>query len=448
MKKTSNVNNRMNKSAPRPRRRDRRNVVPIPGPQQSEARYLPRRPRSRLTGAGKAWLRDYLNPCGEVERADVGIPDGSSSLAAIKNCRGDDVIRCPEALAAAIDKETPNGGNWWLCIFVPPWVDDTAVLIASAFEPTFGSQFTAEVAGAPAYPSWSQTGSSDTPIESLFLSRISTPGISTAIGTGTDGNVVNYASQYRMIKRGITCHLIADDLTNRGSVTAGQWFTKPQPEVIALGRADDSNYHTLTKVDFAWSLLIGNITPTLLTSTDERTYQGQAKDGVYMPIYKSGCDFSYQPYSQRKTVLHTLTDDSRNVETDDTYTDEKLDQFPSKVIDHTQNVGVVWFRGISSRANVRVKSRYSIQAVIQPGSPWGADSAIGPQRDQVAMDIAQQIQNDLPQAYPAHYNDWGLLGNIVKNLVSKIPVLGNFLTHLVEPVGRGVGEGIKSWWNN
>nr|UDL13954.1 MAG: capsid protein [Xiangshan sinhali-like virus] len=442
-----------------PARRQPRPAVLVPAANQTERSQRVRNPYSRLTATGRAWLRNYLNPCGETENAEYGIPDGSSTLAAHKCSRVDISIQCPQALLSIIDKTNPaagsQGANWWLCVIVPPWVDDCVILAATGVEPSyFGASILKQLSGIATYPSWTPTAK-NTDVSTVWLSRVTSPGLPTVAGRNSDNDSADYASQYRYTKRGVTCHLIADDLTNRGSVTAAQWFARPQPEVYGSRvttnfklPAGDFPFHHIARIGFAWSLLVGDLSPTKITATDERAYQGLAREGCYMPVYRSGSAFDFQPYSQRNVFLHSLTDDTFNYEAvpANPSTDGGIDINLAplvRVLDHSQNIGVIWFRGISSRATVRIKGRYAIQAVVEPGSPWSADTSIGPRRDDVALATALTIQNDLAQAYPAHFNDWGWLGGVVKNLIGRIPLIGGVASNLFEPLGTALGTLFK-----
>lgn len=432
----------------RNRRARRQAAVLAPGPQQTEVIKPIRNSYLRLTQNGRSWLRNYLNPCGEITMAEVGVPDGSSTMAAHKNSRVDASIGCPPDLAKVIDQaNNTQGGNWWLCIVVPPWVDDCVILLATGVEPTKAPEGLFNILATVAtYPSWTQVGTGAVTANTFFMARLPSPGLPVVAGANEDGDNVDYASQFRYTKRGITCHLIADDLTNRGSVTAAQWFCKPQPEVFGTRHASNSTTEAyITECGFAWSIMTGEITPTKLTAADERAYQGLAKEGCYMPVYRSGSDFTYQPYSQRVVFIHTTSDNADNPEVPPLNGTSsgglvRAGMLIRKTIDHSQNIGVVWFRGVSSKATVRIKGRYSIQAVVEPGSPWAADSCIGPKRDDVALTTALTIQNDVAQAYPAHYNDWGWLGNVIKGLISKIPVIGGVASNLFEPLGTALGS--------
>lgn len=443
----------------KPGRRPPRSAVPVPAANQTERNQRVRNPYSRLTAVGRAWLRNYLNPCGETESAEHGIPDGSSTLAAHKCSRVDISIQCPGPLLNLIDKASPNAGsqgaNWWLAIIVPPWVDDCVILAATGVEPSrVTANILKQLSGISTYPSWTSTDSTPT-ASTIWLSRVTSPGLPTAAGINSDNLAVDYASQFRYTKRGVTCHLIADDLTNRGSVTAAQWFARPQPEVFGSRVTTEFDlpkgkfpFHHIARIGFAWSLLVGDLSPVKITATDERAYQGLARDGCYMPIYRSGSTFDFQPYSRRNVFLHSLTDDTFNYETvpanPSTDGGISISLAPLiRVLDHSQNIGVIWFRGISSRATVRIKGRYALQAVVEPGSPWAADSSIGPRRDDVALATALTIQNDLAQAYPAHFNDWGWLGGVVKNLISRIPLVGGVASNLFEPLGTALGTLFK-----
>lgn len=323
MNKTNNANaTRPKLQGSKRNNRPKRNVVAAPGPRSSEVSKPIRNPFTRITGPGRSWLRNYLNPCGEAEMAEIGIPDGSSTMAAHKNSRVDVSVACPDELSKLVaGANDMQGGNWWLCAIVPPWSDDCVILMATGVELTKAPpELYSRLNFVGTYPQWTRedvNGGTTAKADSIWLSRIPSPGIPSTLGTNEDGDSVSYAAQFRYTKRGITCHLVADDLTNRGTVTAAQWFCKPQPEVYSTRSVptnSTSKDAVITEVGFGWSILTGEIAPIKLTAADERAYQGEAKEGCYMPIYRSGTDFTYQPYAPRAVFLHATSDTSNNAE--------------------------------------------------------------------------------------------------------------------------------------
>jgi hypothetical protein len=458
IKMQSNNSSNMNKSSKNKtesqkekklRQRQNRNVgartILVPGPGYTEVpKTVKRSQQYSMSTPGRAFVRNYLNPCGEKEGTESGIPDGSSTLAAIKHSRADPMISAPSGLLGLLTDES----DWFLGIIIPPWVDDTAYLFAANFEPTLTSSLTSLFEQAPVYPTWQATDTTPALATTVWYCRITSPGLPTGLGTNEDDTSVCYASEFRYTKRGITTHLVSDANHDRGMITAGQWFCKPQPDVVHVkstvftGASDaavvtDVSTTVITGVSFCWSFLVGEIVPTKMSGSNERTYNGEAREGCYMPVYRSGEDYSYHPYSKRRTQVLALLDDEANSTSAISSISTSL---AAKVVDPSQNVAAIWYRGISTLSSVQIKGRYTIQAVVQPGSPWAADAQVGPNKDAMALEVASVIQNELPQAYPACYNDWSFLGDMVKKLVSNVPVVGGLLSGLVDPAGKAIGR--------
>nr|QJI53780.1 MAG: capsid protein [Hepeviridae sp.]QJI53788.1 MAG: capsid protein [Hepeviridae sp.] len=102
-----------------------------------------------------------------------------------------------------------------------------------------------------------------------------------------------------------------------------------------------------------------------------------------------------------------------------------------KIINDKQNIGVIWYQGISGAASIKLKGRLTLQAVVEPGSRWEGFAQPTAKEDLVALEVARNAASKLQNAYPAKYNDNGLLSGILKNLVSKVPVVGGLLSGLI-----------------
>lgn len=419
------------------RRSRNSNRVPVPGPNKSESFIKSPNNRNRFTAAGRAWLRNYLNPCGEKEVPCRGVPDGSSSETAIVQSRVDQDILAPAGLLSLV---TDHGGSdWFLGLVVPPWVDDCVFLIAAGFQPSEVPNLNGLVSAATVYPEWTASANPAVLESTIWYCRLPEPAFPSDVAENLP------CTSYRMLKRGITTELISDQLTNRGFITASQWLCEPQPAVLYsthtsyTGASNTATETTVTQtnvgnVAFAWEYLVGNPTPAAMTAADSRAFQCEAREGCYMPIYLNGSARNYQPYLSR-FILPKVHGTNLTNGDDIALTTE----YSHKITNKQQNIGVIWYQAISMAASVRVKGRHTIQAVIQPNSVWSAFAEISDGEDWYALETAQRIQNVLPQAYPAAYNDWGFLGNIVKGLVGKIPVVGGLLSNLVDPAGKVLG---------
>lgn len=422
-------------------RRGLRQGVPVPGPDHSSVLVRPKNVGRRWTFAGRQWAQQYLNPCCSITDR-VGVPTGLSTDTSIVNSRVDQEVTAPTNLVSLWTN--PQTEDWYLGVIVPNWVDDCVLLIAAAFQPTDFTTLNSLVSSAQDYPNWNQTETTAALATTVWYCKISEPQFQQYADLNTSDNFAE-ATAYRLVKRGITTELVADDLTNRGKITASQFliqplfgmFTAKNSVYVATVSAGSPTTNISATVDVfpCWFMVTGDITPKYLTAADSRAFQGLAKAGCYMPIYLNSQDHKLQPYSWRMVEL--IAEHDTIGRASGSIADEAL--VPRKVLNEDQNIGVIWYQGIAGSAGVNVKGRHTIECITEPASTWSGFSAKATAEDKFAIEQAHAVQNQLAHAYPAAYNDWGFLGNIVKGLVSKVPYVGGLLSGLVDPAGKALG---------
>lgn len=394
----------------RRRRRTRRSadVVFVPGPNHSETSMRVPRNAKRISAGASGWLRTYLNPCGEMEPDMNGVPDGASTESAVVNVRGQYAIAPPEAFTDGTDQ---TKDTWCLMMVVPPVYEDCMWLFASRLEfdvDNLWSHNGSGVAMSNVYPSWTAvTGTTTT----VYACCIQNAQMVDAIGSSPAP-----ASTLRTIAKGVTTELIASELIDMGYVTAAQWKIEASP-ITAITSATGFVSSTsggsptvsatyLTGAYQAKGLLIGNCNPVNLAAANTKCLQGQAKDGCYMPLYKSNDTYDYHAFENFPTYARYTGSTVA-----ETYNSDY-----NRVQDYGINTGVIWYSEISVGASVRVKSRHFIQAVAEPGGAWQSFVRVTADENAEALRVANEIRNKLAHAYPAAYNDWGFLGNLVKGL--------------------------------
>lgn len=422
------------------RNRRTQNLIPLPAPQKSEKLVPMSRKRARLSASGRAFLRESLNPCGESEPNSTGVPDGASAETAIVRSRSDDIISIPANLLAILPGEHDP---WYVLFVIPPWLNDAAIIIASGFQISDFSALNTLIKTVGVYPDWTQSETTASIGTTVWASRIIAPNFGLRSTTAA-GDELQNASDFRLVARGVTFELMASDLTNQGHCTASQYSVKSDPNIFyryqtvfaasSSGGSPTVSVPALIDTALVYEYVLGNPTPAYLTASNTQTYQGLAKEGVYMPIYKSASAHEFWPYLQRYIYLVTQNDVNG-----EPIKSTSANPYPAKIRVPDQNFGFVHFKAIDKAASINMKGRCTIQAVIEPESTWSAFSHTSPQEDSVALEAYDRFRNKLQHAYPACYNDWGFLGNIVKGLISKIPVVGGLLSGLVDPAGKLIG---------
>jgi len=113
------------------------------------------------------------------------------------------------------------------------------------------------------------------------------------------------------------------------------------------------------------------------------------------------------------------------------YEGSAIQPITPKIVNDKQNIGVIWYQAISGAASVRLKGRLTIQAVTQPASRWAGFTQPAAKSDPIALEAAKYVASTMQHGYPASYNDNGILGNLLKGLLNKVPVIGGLLSDMV-----------------
>ncbi|UUA80622.1 hypothetical protein [Likani virus] len=512
--------------------------------------------KRRLSVDGRNFLYKYINPCHNDGLHCSGVPLAVPEETAIVSSRVDQTISAPSPLISLWGGAATNN-DWYLGIFVPPWIDDCVFLFASAVQIVEFEALSSLVSGANEYPGWIATTPSPTLQNGIWYCKITSPMVET-VEQATAAAHQDF-SNFRLIGRGVTTQLIADALTNRGEVTASQWNAPMSPiNVVTTGTID--NQSVITSSEAGHAIFFGQVTPKQITATDTQAYQDVARKGCYFPVYMNDDDrpmlpAAYRPlYSTadrnvtgtvdvsklsvvyRFTIvvttknaitnyvvkdvngvqLHTgsvghtdLTtfnttnytfndlgvptgttayvslyqsesgDDPSGPKSDVSFvigssilwfrntnnadgtalafsttttaptadagytlngesnqlyaptTINGANQVARKIYVPNQNVGTIWYQGIAGSASVRVKGRMFLEAEAQPGSSWAGFNQPGAVEDEGAMQVAAQVSKRMSHGFPASCNQNGVLSKLLTQLLSKVPVVGDFLSQLI-----------------
>jgi hypothetical protein len=99
------------------------------------------------------------------------------------------------------------------------------------------------------------------------------------------------------------------------------------------------------------------------------------------------------------------------------------------------NWGGICARNLALTTKFTFFVRFGVELQVQPGSTLSPHLRLSPQYDSRALKTYFAIARELKDAYPADYNDWGKLWNVVKGVASSVlPVVS-----ALGPVGAGVG---------
>lgn len=243
------------------------------------------------------------------------------------------------------------------------------------------------------------------------------------------------AGAYRFTHVGITIELVANALSDQGTVYAGQ--TNPN---ICLDVGQSLA---------AAAMAVAGPAPPQTTQTlvrdDPRHYQGLAKGGVYMPLKLAKPMVPYQQTVQTGRLIW------RNEAGTPFNVGVNGQAFGFTTNDLcTYNVGVILFRGLSSTATLMVRTRLGIEATdaYTAWYPFVRPSAM---LDECALEAAALASQSTPNGYPASANDfWTILraigaalrGRVSQRVADALAAIG---VPILSPAAALAGDLMRAW---
>jgi hypothetical protein len=99
------------------------------------------------------------------------------------------------------------------------------------------------------------------------------------------------------------------------------------------------------------------------------------------------------------------------------------------------NVGLIYFEAIAPENNIRLKLHGFLEGTPNMGGPLASLSKVAPASDPAAIQLVNDITNELPHSYPASYNDLGGLLGVIGHVIHGV---SGVVQHLGIPVASGV----------
>lgn len=325
-------------------------------------------------------------------------------------------------------------------IFVTP--DDTQDTWNCAFyfisDPTmFGLVYTTNASGSV---------SAYFPVFNTALSGVGTTEAAAAWIAGFE--------QWRSCYAGVTTYLNAPALANQGQVAAAQYPCRHRD----LGMISGTTMVAGDQLDRRLSLYPCVDFPTAVMPTYgslvrmPQSYTGHAKDGCYMPlkldsnhnVWHTASDYVYDltGMGQASTYYNTPsgTSNCNGLYCDCQragFTDAGVGLGEPHLLPCLQNMGCVYYTGISKDATITIQLRLGFEARCWPESAFASYLKLPPAFDPVALRSYFLIARELKDAYPASYNDLGKLWEVIKTVGSNI--LGFLPPQIQIPIRAGLG---------
>lgn len=260
--------------------------------------------------------------------------------------------------------------------------------------------------------------------------------------------------RYRMTHYGVTVYLDAPALSNQGSIVAAQYQAAPlslsNPTYVDSVCAHPAiRWQQRDTPDFTTCMQLPN------------AYTGLAKDGCYMPLKM---DSNHAVWRDVREVVYEATDWARRDtgvvdELTTTYvvpgtagslgaglypglkrlyyasaSNAWVGQF--HMLPAIENTGVIAWKGLDPKATLRFVHRVGFECQCQPGTSFAPFLRMAPGHDEAAVDSYFAIARELKDAYPAEYNDFGKLWDVIKGAAKRVSPL--IETLLPGPAGAAV----------
>jgi hypothetical protein len=199
-------------------------------------------------------------------------------------------------------------------------------------------------------------------------------------------------------------------------------------------------------------------------------YSGKSKEGVYMPLkltpnhqeWRTAADWrmfighwadtartATCPGQKQMSTVSTATKYWPHFLASTCYYDETTNQMVGDLVPrlYNHNVGHACFQGMSTATQLVVRVRMGFELTVPANSSLVSFNQRSPDADEAALYSYYWVSGRMADAFPADYNDWGKLANVIgkvagflkKPLAFISPTLGRVATG-VEQVANWVGK--------
>jgi len=343
------------------------------------------------TPDGTAWCLKALHPADPLTEVS-GVPDESTNTSACLNWQ--------QNYTAA----TPAAGD-------PTW--DCEILFKA--DPTsFASVKTTSSGGTVAYAL--------VPNEALGAN---VPSAVTALIAGFE--------HWRLAYAGLSIHLTASMTTNQGTIVAAQYPVRSQD--LGSIQAEDG----YTSLYPAIRYTSANVEPDYENLVKmPNSYQGEARDGLYMPMKLDSNHVRWHTESDRRLdASGWATGANVNL----TIPMANLGTYPWPTLSNpafydavshgwsgtyvtmkmcNDLVGGIYIRGLDKAATLMLTMRQGYEVRCIPGSAFTSFLKVSPEHDMAAITNYYKISRQLKDAYPVEYNDLGKLWDLIKGAASVV----------------------------
>lgn len=382
----------------------------------------------------------YLHPCDEVLHGATRIPDMWSGTSAALELRTMKLISSPASAAEV--------GTWDLLYLSLPHSELAGYVLT---RPSGGEWITQSDANRGT--TW--TGYV-LDYRTLGGSSYETPMQAEAVSTSSKPTSINLnTSSVRGVFKGVTINLVATALTNQGMIYSGQWSQTPEKKLRVTHDWWTTDPKNLEAEAWEWSDLPGS--PEALDNRSGGLVVHQAKQGAYIPHKYSEPTHRWREVGASSDWIRIGLSDATKDDFVYVGTSPVPDPDPTnpngRLLNVTSpldvNCACTIMMGLDVKASVQIKVRSGIECVVSPNSAWGGFSESSAPYDPRSLEVARKAEDDLQQAYPASYNDFGILSGILGGILKSLAATGisagaNWLVGKIRGMGGGAGSPVAA----
>lgn len=251
--------------------------------------------------------------------------------------------------------------------------------------------------------------------------------------------------KWRLAYMGVTCHQDGADLTNQGTLVACQ---RPVEPIVASVSGPGGPGGVFMLPGTIWQ---PDDVATFTTSQSmPNAYFGRSREGCYMPLkLNKTCQQWYGDahlaqnvaVGVAESVFHYTTPTSNVGQWP--YYDLPTPSYSASVFSEGEPTslplnatwGAICARNLAPTTRFTFFVRLGLELQVQPGTTLSPHLRLSPPYDGRALKTYFAIARELKDAYPADFNDFGKLWNVIKQAASVVmPIV-----RTMGPIGAGVG---------
>lgn len=262
----------------------------------------------------------------------------------------------------------------------------------------------------------------------------------------------SYAQRWRPTYVGVTVYQDGAALTNQGTIIACQRPVHEWKMYSTVGAFNTGAKTAGTAVTQLIAFQSGDATSFETATNMPNAYIGKSMEGCYMPLIMTescqkwhgqhdSCSYlgkiSASPNSVGWTLAASATDQwpfyglatsGEAAGNGNTYMGSVTSRLGSDIW------GLICARNLDPTTSFTIIFRAGYEIQAQPGTLLSPQLHVSPQYDPDAIANYYRIRREMKDAYPADFNDWGKIWNVIKS-IGRVVLPG---VAMMGPIGAGV----------